>query len=276
MQKKLNVKLGEVQETLLIPLFARAEETRRNGIMNDNKAVEIVSRLDYDFDKMKNKPSLKGAVFRTLTYDYLLKELLKENNVATVVELGCGLNTRMSRIGENDLKWFDLDMPDVYDLWKVFFEESDNRKFLPYSAFDKQWVEEVKHSGKPPYIFVSEASTIYFNEADNKILFALLAENFPGCYYLFDTATDYFINNQEKHDTLKMFNARIKWRINHFREIAAWSPRYKQVKEVNFFTDPPPTLKKKIPLMYRIILKIFGLVNKKAVNQYKLNIFQLG
>ena len=275
MPNQIDVRLKDVEETLLIPLYARAEETRKNGLIQDIKAVEIVDHLKYDFDKMKNKPSLKGAVFRTLTYDILLKEILSENPEATVVELGCGLNTRYHRIDNKNLLWFDLDMPSVYELWSVFFEEGSTRKFLPYSAFDPQWVTSVKKEGNPPYIFISEASTIYFDETENKKLFSLLSTHFPGCYYIFDTATEYFIERQDKHDTLKLFDARIKWCMNDPKEIENWNGHNKLIKVVNFFTKPPKELRGKIPWFYKAIFKFMSLINKKMTNQYLLNVFKI-
>ena len=44
--------LSGIPETLLIPLWARAsEKDRKNPIITDEKAVEIISQIDYDFSK---------------------------------------------------------------------------------------------------------------------------------------------------------------------------------------------------------------------------------
>jgi O-methyltransferase involved in polyketide biosynthesis len=44
---KMQVSLGPTQETLLIPLYGRAVETRKpDGLIRDPRAVEIVDRLD--------------------------------------------------------------------------------------------------------------------------------------------------------------------------------------------------------------------------------------
>ena len=65
MTKSVQVHLGAVQETLRIPLLARARETeRRRGLLRDPRAVELVRSLDYDFDKWEGGRSLKGAMLR--------------------------------------------------------------------------------------------------------------------------------------------------------------------------------------------------------------------
>ena len=61
----VKVNLGPVQETLLIPLLARARETERpRGLLHDRRACEIVRQLDYDFSKWEGGRSMKGAMLR--------------------------------------------------------------------------------------------------------------------------------------------------------------------------------------------------------------------
>jgi O-methyltransferase involved in polyketide biosynthesis len=52
MEDKHQARLGAVQETLFIPLAARARETRRkHPVLRDPKAVEMVQAIDYDTAK---------------------------------------------------------------------------------------------------------------------------------------------------------------------------------------------------------------------------------
>lgn len=62
--------LGTVQETLLIPLYARAVETRKeHALLRDPRAEEIVASIDYDFGRFDGLPGLTGALLRTLLFD---------------------------------------------------------------------------------------------------------------------------------------------------------------------------------------------------------------
>ncbi|MEM8894156.1 MAG: class I SAM-dependent methyltransferase [Bacteroidota bacterium] len=272
------INLGEVQETLLIPLYGRAvESSLANGMLYDPLAERIIDEIDYDFGRLAGKPSLKGAVLRTLTYDFLIREVMEymPAQSPTIVELGCGLNTRRSRMGLQRLLWYDLDMPDVYELWQQFFSEQPNHVFLPYSAFDEQWAEVVRDTSDGPYIFVSEASTAYFSEASNKKLFQILGEYFPGCYYIFDTANDYFIKRQDKHDVLKYYDARIKWCVNDISELNRWGLNIRHIQTINFFADPPEELADHIPTLYKAITAVMKFFNHPALNQYQLQVCQI-
>ena len=49
MTDKHQVRLGAVQQTLFIPLAARAAETRRkHPVLRDPKAAEMLASIDYD------------------------------------------------------------------------------------------------------------------------------------------------------------------------------------------------------------------------------------
>ena len=49
--------LSGVAETLLITLYLRAMESQRpDALIKDEKAVELVTRLSYDFDRVRRIP----------------------------------------------------------------------------------------------------------------------------------------------------------------------------------------------------------------------------
>lgn len=43
------ITLSGVPETMLQTVYARAKETKTRGAITDNKAVELIGRLNYDF-----------------------------------------------------------------------------------------------------------------------------------------------------------------------------------------------------------------------------------
>lgn len=66
MDDRKKPRLGTVQEILLIPLYARAVENRKeHALLRDARAEEIVASIDYDFERFDGLPSLTGALLRT-------------------------------------------------------------------------------------------------------------------------------------------------------------------------------------------------------------------
>lgn len=62
-------------------------------MLHDHRADEIVSAIDDDFTKFRD-PSLSGSVPRSAIFDGYVRAFLEEHPDGTVVDLGCGLNTR--------------------------------------------------------------------------------------------------------------------------------------------------------------------------------------
>ena len=86
-QAKTKVGVQGVPETMLQTLFARAAESRKeNHNIYDEKAIEIVSRLDYDFSKAESdKLMSSGVIARTIVLDRLVNDYLTKHPDAIVI-----------------------------------------------------------------------------------------------------------------------------------------------------------------------------------------------
>jgi len=57
MSEIVNLNLSGVSETLLVTLYLRAMETQRpDALIKDEKAVELVTRMGHDFDRIRQIP----------------------------------------------------------------------------------------------------------------------------------------------------------------------------------------------------------------------------
>ncbi|SMO81742.1 class I SAM-dependent methyltransferase [Fodinibius sediminis] len=230
--------LTGITETLLIPLMGRALETRKgDGILSDPKSLEIFQSLNYDFEKFRDpgsRRSMQRTTIRTAIIDSMVREVLDRHPQTTIVELGCGLNSRFERLDNGRLQWYDLDVPEVYEVWRAFFNESDRRTFLPCSAFEEDWIRQLKKEQAGPFLFISEASVIYFPERKVQALFRNLHINFAGSYYLFDSATPAFLHDLQDHDdALRYCSARLQWSIEHPELIREWVRDIEIIKTID-------------------------------------------
>src|SRR5262249_36525489 len=121
--KKMKVRLSGAQETLLITLYAKAMDNRsKNPILHDTKADEMVRLIDYDFSKMNSFGNDNLIVVRAKQYDDWIQEFLARNPNCVVLNLGCGLDTRVTRINPpSTVNWFDVDFPEVIQMRKNFY-----------------------------------------------------------------------------------------------------------------------------------------------------------
>ncbi|MFF9494423.1 class I SAM-dependent methyltransferase [Streptomyces flaveolus] len=160
MDDRKKPRLGTVQETLLIPLYARAVENRKeHALLRDPRAEEIVASIDYDFGRFDDLPSLTGALLRTLLFDRWVTDFLSAHPDATVVEIGTGLNTRHERVDNGRARWYELDLPDVIGLRRNFFTDSPRRTMVAASVTERAWAAEVASHATGPYLFVRGGRT---------------------------------------------------------------------------------------------------------------------
>ena len=73
---KSKIDITGVSETMLQTLYARAKETNsQNAKIKDDMAMEIVSKLDYDFSKAdQDKAMSYGVIARTIVLDRMVEQ----------------------------------------------------------------------------------------------------------------------------------------------------------------------------------------------------------
>ena len=116
--EKIRPLLAEVPATLLVPLWARAEEQKRSDpLVRDPRSAEILRALDFDFSRFSGGwMSQLGCCIRTVILDREVQRFLDAHPGSTVINLGCGLDTRVSRLlfryGSSTLALFTADSLD--------------------------------------------------------------------------------------------------------------------------------------------------------------------
>ena len=253
MADPVKVELGAVQETLFIPLAARAREIRRKRpVFRDPKAAEILASVDFDTEKYGRGWGGGVTVLRTAIFDCLVSDFLAEHPGGTVVELGTGLNTRFDRVDNGQVHWIDLDLPDTIELRRRFFADTGRRRMVAASVLDQDWLPIVQAS-PGPYLFCAEGVLVYLAEAPQAI--ARIAGRFPGALIAFDTYSQRMLEQQHKMAAKKGMDARWAWSCDDPRTLESLGIEVVQEAAV---TRPPPALRGRLPRRYRYALPLAG------------------
>ncbi|MGA3162096.1 MAG: class I SAM-dependent methyltransferase [Terracidiphilus sp.] len=272
MPLKQSIQLGQVQESLLIPLYARAVDSlKKCPILKDPKAVEMVQSIDWDFRRFNQWRRIVGCVMRTAIFDDVVKSFLNRHPGGTVVEIGAGLNTRFERLDNGTVHWFDLDLPDTVELRRRFFTDSERRVTLAASILDPGWMAAVRQS-PGPHCFVAEAVFIYLTEQEVKAALAQIAANFPGVSIAFDTVTPAAVNYENKDHTRRSLAARFAWGCKDPREIERWKIGLRLV-ESRSMMDLPDSLRSRLSLPMRAALRVLVKLFPRITNAIRLNLF---
>lgn len=233
----MSTKLSGIPETMLIALWARAAETETdNPIIRDDKAVEMVSQIDYDFSKFASaRLTQLGVAIRTMILDKAVSAFLRQNPEAVVINLGAGLDTRYARLSAKGGFWYDLDVPEVIDLRRRFCQETERYRLISKSMFDPTWMDEVKVAGKP-VLLIAEGLFMYFEEAKLRPLFKQLLERFPGAEMLFEMLAPMLVGRSKRHDSVsKVGGAEFKWGLIDARDVARWYSNIEFIEEWNYY-----------------------------------------
>lgn len=274
MRGSVRVELGPIQETLLIPLLARARETERGerGLLQDQRAVKIVRSLDYDFAKWEGGPSIKGACLRARMFDRTVMDFLDAHPDGTVVEIGCGLDTRFDRVDNGRARWFDLDLPDTIALRRHFFEDEPRRAITTASVLETGWLDQVAATGGP-WMFVAEAVLIYLEAPEARRAIVGLAKRFPGARLAFDTTATRLVENQHRHDATRHLprESWFRWRCDDPREIETWGAGLRLLASKSFL-DADRSLLRRLPWQFRLPALYAPFLLRHLVGGYRLNL----
>ncbi len=253
MTDKQQARLGAVQQTLFIPLAARAAETRRkHPVLRDPKAAEMLESIDYDAAKYGRGAGGFVTVLRTAIFDFWVRGFLTAHPAATVVELGTGLNTRFERVDNGQVHWFDLDLPDTIELRGSFFADTGRRRMIAASVLDEDWLPAVAQS-QGPYFFVADGVLVYLPEEQVMATLARIAARFPGALIALDTYPKRTFEQQHKLAARKGMDARWAWSCDDPRSMERFGLEVRQSATI---TRPPRSMRAQLPFRYRYLVPL--------------------
>ncbi len=268
MEDKNEINLGSVQETLLLPLWGRAIETQKQKpLLVDRKAVSIINSISYDFTTISTNImnlSRLSWIARSIYFDKKIKAFINLFPEASIVNIGCGLDTTFDRVDNGKIHWYDLDLPDTIELRKKYISETDRRKFISASVFDTNWYETVEN--KSCVMLLIAGVLYYFDESEIKKLFNSFHTFLPGVEIVFDYASKLGISVSNKKVLEKGGmdkSAFLKWGINEIKDIEKWADYIKLISHEPMYKEH----KKNYSLFHRIgmgiadVMKIMSLAH---------------
>lgn len=219
-----SVRWGSVEWTNLVTLYLRAHESRSaKPILGDHAAAAAVDRIDYDFARIRRTmlPAVNQylVALRARQLDDWCTAYLDRHPGAVVLHLGCGLDSRASRVDPaRSIQWFDVDQPDVIALRRRLYADTQRYRMIGASVTDPGWLDEVPPGH--PTLVVAEGLLMYLEKDDVRRLLQRLTDRFGWGEMLFDTLS-------ASAPLLSRLFTRgiIRWGVRDTRSIEAWNPR---------------------------------------------------
>lgn len=303
MPNKFVPKLTDVvAETLLIPLYMKAQLTTQNSpIIKDDSAVTLVNQIDYDFEQFQQSDmSLIGCGVRADYFDkyacHYIHNTVSNKQALAIISLGCGLDDRYRRIAEQSkldtinsphIHFFDIDLPEVMALRTQLLPAQPNQSYIAGSLFENDWLIEILDKIKQlqrwqgltiNFCFMIEGVLMYFetetvnnffvNVADMLSQYSSELSSIGDINFIFDTISLLGVKFADKHDTVSKVEATFKWGVEDDKIVSQWDSRY-QLQLSTFIMMLHPKL---WSLKARLIRLIPPIRNTSKILTYRLTL----
>lgn len=181
--------MNSVNQTLYIPLYGKSYISKRGIILHDPKAEEIWLAEVFSLKgKSKSKWLALYMGMRAAVFDRWLKKQMDAMPDAVVLHLGCGMDSRVCRVGTAGHLWYDIDFPEVIEARKIYYQETDHYKML---GSDVTNVDFLTHVRGETAIVVMEGISMYLNPEQLQSLVIRLCNRFEQVSLLMDCYTEF-------------------------------------------------------------------------------------
>lgn len=191
---KYKIEKNTVQETLMIPLYARKICSELYpSLYRDETALRLTEEIDYDFSDLEKKSGslmqrfgFLEAAMRQNDLAYEVRDYLRSHPRAAVVNLGCGLDSTGRSCDNGSCKIYNLDFPNVIGVRNELLPAGEREENIPCNLNDTAWFEKIDAS--EGVVFFAAGVFYYFLKEQVRALVCAMAESFPGGVIVFDAA----------------------------------------------------------------------------------------
>ena len=180
--------MNNVNKTLYIPLYGKAYVSRKGLFLDDKLAEEIWEKEGF---ALKGKSRSKWLAYymgiRSAVFDRWLGQQMADMEESVVIHIGCGMDSRIERVGTNNHPWYDVDFAEVIDERKRYYRETECYKMIAGDVRNSDWLASIPERKRA--IVVMEGVSMYLTLAEMNSLTENLCAHFEQIALLLDCYT---------------------------------------------------------------------------------------
>lgn len=180
--------MNNINQTLYIPLYGKAYVSKKGIILNDKRAEQIWAMEGFS---LKGKSRSKWLAYymgmRSAVFDEWVSLQMKQLPDSVIIHLGCGMDSRVERIGTAGHKWYDVDFPSVIEDRKRYFKPSCDYKMIGSDVRNEAWLNDI--GCKNTAIVVMEGISMYLTSEELMTLLRRISTQFEQVHLLMDCYT---------------------------------------------------------------------------------------
>jgi methyltransferase (TIGR00027 family) len=216
--------LSNVSRTAILTLIARVVASdKKNALYNDPMAAICYERLLVMASEEEKTwimremriyggtqvhHSIDGAK-RAKVFDDIANRFIAETPKCTVINLGCGFDTRFWRIAHENCRFIEIDLPEVVALKREILKDQLAYELIGRSVLDYAWIDQVTRHGNSHFLLLAEGLFPYLPEPEVKQLFQRLAQRFNRSQLILDIIPEKYMRGLWK--LLIRLNTKVSW-----------------------------------------------------------------
>ena len=196
---KYKIEKNTVQETLIIPLYARKMCSELYPELYRNETAQrLMDAVDYDFSALEKKSEslmqrfgFLEVAMRQNDLAYEVRAYLQSHPRAAVVNLGCGLDNTGRSCDNGTCRIYNVDFPDVIRVRNDLLPAGEREENIPCDLNDTAWFAKIDASEGAVFFAAGEMdiiavpanlASVLYNNTDGAA--ELLAVNTLGVIYI--------------------------------------------------------------------------------------------
>lgn len=182
--------MNSVNKTLYIPLYGKAYVSKKGIILSDKKAEQIWSKERFELKgESKSKWLAYYMGMRSKVFDKWLNQKMDDVKDAVVIHIGCGMDSRVERVGTRGHLWYDVDFPEVIQERKRYYKETSEYRMVASDVRNQEWIKELPQNN--PAIIIMEGVSMYLALKELIELLGALQIHFQNIHFLMDCYTTF-------------------------------------------------------------------------------------
>jgi methyltransferase (TIGR00027 family) len=245
-----NMNLSDVSKTAIITLRSHALESQKDKpILKDPMAKNFLDKLRLLAPKeklftKKLLPALTNHIsLRARKYDSIINDFISKNK-GTVINLGCGFDTRYWRINNKKCRYIELDLPEIVKIKKKILGKKLNYKIISGSVLDPSWIDKVTSKGNQNFLLIAEGLFMYLPKAKVISLFKAFSKGFCNSQIVLEVATEKYARGVWKRIVEMKMKRQVgvktsyKFGIKDAHELESYANGIKVIDEWSYVEDP--------------------------------------
>ncbi len=250
------MKLSDVSKTAIMTLRSHVlESQKKHPLIHDPMAKvcldNLVSLASNDekallFDRKLSSTLTSHIAIRARKYDAIVNDFISKKTGCTVINLGCGFDTRYWRIDHDRCKYIELDLPETVALKKKILGNHLAYELIPCSVLNPNWIDDVTVPGNHNFLLIAEGLFMYLSQGDMINLFKALSQNFMDTQIVFEAVSDQYTKGLWKKIVILKMKRELgfdpgssyNFGVKRASEIEAYGSGIKVIDEWSYVEDP--------------------------------------